>query len=56
MTQIPPTIRLYMQNDHCFETSATTFAIRENRIAFDPTCFYPGGGGQPPDTDMLKSI
>jgi len=29
-------------------------AIQENRIAFDQTCFYPGGGGQPPDTGLIK--
>ena len=47
--RLSPTIRLYLQNDHCFETDATLLAIHENLIAFDQSCFHPGGGGQPPD-------
>jgi misacylated tRNA(Ala) deacylase len=49
MTSLPPTLRLYLQDDHRFETDATLLAIHENLIAFDQTCFHPGGGGQPPD-------
>lgn len=44
-----PTIRLYWQDDHCFETDASVVAIESDAVAFDQTCFYPGGGGQPPD-------
>jgi misacylated tRNA(Ala) deacylase len=51
---IPPTTRLYLQDDHCFETEATVLAIRENLIAFDKTCFHPGGGGQPPDEGTIQ--
>lgn len=47
--QPPATKRLYLENDHCFEAEATVVAVRENSIAFDQTCFYPGGGGQPSD-------
>ena len=43
------TKRLYLDDDHCFEAEANVVAVRENSIAFDQTCFYPGGGGQPPD-------
>jgi misacylated tRNA(Ala) deacylase len=43
------TTRLYWQDDHCFEADATVVAVRENAVAFDQTCFYPGSGGQPPD-------
>jgi len=43
------TKRLYLEDDHCFEAEARVVAVRENAIAFDQTCFYPGGGGQPPD-------
>jgi misacylated tRNA(Ala) deacylase len=43
------TTRLYLLDDHCFEAEAVTVAVRENSVAFDQTCFYPGGGGQPPD-------
>jgi misacylated tRNA(Ala) deacylase len=54
MASIPPTIRLYLQDDHRFETEATVLAVRENLIAFDQTCFHPGGGGQPPDDGIVK--
>ena len=43
------TVRLYLDDDHCFETDATVVAVEGDRVAFDRTCFYPGGGGQPPD-------
>jgi misacylated tRNA(Ala) deacylase len=43
------TKRLYLDDDHCFETEASVVAVEGDRIAFDRTCFYPGGGGQPPD-------
>jgi misacylated tRNA(Ala) deacylase len=48
------TARLYLQDDHCFETDATIVAIGEKCIAFDQTCFYPGGGGQPPDEGSVR--
>jgi misacylated tRNA(Ala) deacylase len=43
------TKRLYLEDDHCFEAEAEVVAVQENAIAFDQSCFYPGGGGQPPD-------
>jgi len=43
------TRRLYLQDSHRFEADATVVAVRENAVAFDQTCFYPGGGGQPAD-------
>ena len=46
---LPATERLYLKDDHCFDTDATVIAVREAAAAFDRTCFYPGGGGQPPD-------
>ena len=51
---VRPTTRLYLQDDHCFEADATLVARRENELAFDQTCFYPGGGGQPPDTGVVR--
>jgi misacylated tRNA(Ala) deacylase len=51
---IPATVRLYLHNDHCFESAATILAVNENLIAFDQSCFYPGGGGQPPDEGIFK--
>lgn len=48
------TARLYLDDDHCFEADATVLAVRGNEIAFDRTCFYPGGGGQPPDQGQVR--
>lgn len=45
----PATDRLYWHDDHCFESDAIVLALQESAIAFDRTCFYPGGGGQPAD-------
>jgi len=44
-----PTVRLYLDDDHCFAADATVVAVSGEAIAFDRTCFYPGGGGQPAD-------
>jgi misacylated tRNA(Ala) deacylase len=49
----PPTLRLYLQDNQAFQASARILAIQENAIALDQTCFYPGGGGQPPDEGTL---
>jgi misacylated tRNA(Ala) deacylase len=51
------TKKLYLEDDHCFEAEARVVAVQENAIAFDQSCFYPGGGGQPPDEGsvMLQS-
>jgi misacylated tRNA(Ala) deacylase len=48
------TRRLYLQDDYCFETDASVVAVGENSVAFDQTCFYPGGGGQPPDQGSVR--
>jgi len=45
----PPTQALYLQDDHCFACDATLLAVEGNSLAFERSCFYPGGGGQPPD-------
>lgn len=47
---IPPTVRLYLDDDHQLATDATIVAARADALAFDRSPFYPGGGGQPPDT------
>jgi misacylated tRNA(Ala) deacylase len=46
---VPPTARLYLDNDHCFAAEARVVAVHDGAVAFDRTCFYPGGGGQPAD-------
>jgi misacylated tRNA(Ala) deacylase len=50
------TKRLYLDDDHCFESEAMVVAVQENSIAFDQTCFYPGGGGQPPDEGSVALL
>ena len=50
----PPTTRLYLQDSHCFESDAHIVAVRENSVAFDQSCFYPGGGGQPADEGSVR--
>src|SRR5262245_16762146 len=52
--QLPPTTRLYWEDDHCFEADATVIAVRAGALAFDRTCFYPGGGGQPADSGRVQ--
>jgi misacylated tRNA(Ala) deacylase len=51
---VPPTTRLYWQDDHCVEADARVVAVRGGALAFDRTCFYPGGGGQPPDEGTAR--
>lgn len=48
------TSRLYLEDDHCFEADANIVAVQADRVAFDRTCFYPGGGGQPPDEGSAR--
>jgi misacylated tRNA(Ala) deacylase len=48
------TKRLYLQDDYGFEADARVVAVHENSVAFDQTCFYPGGGGQPPDEGSVR--
>jgi misacylated tRNA(Ala) deacylase len=50
---LEPTERLYWQDDHCTECDATVTAVRDHELAFDRTCFYPGGGGQPADDGQI---
>jgi misacylated tRNA(Ala) deacylase len=53
-TRTPPTTRLYLQDSHCFESEARIVAVQENSVAFDQSCFYPGGGGQPADEGSVR--
>jgi misacylated tRNA(Ala) deacylase len=49
-----PTSRLYLDDDRCFEAEAVVVAVRDELLAFDRSCFYPGGGGQPPDEGSVQ--
>ena len=44
-----PTQRLYLQDPRVQQADATVVAVQGERVAFDRSLFYPGGGGQPPD-------
>ncbi len=48
------TIKLYLDDDHCFEADASVMAIKPDALACDRTCFYPGGGGQPSDEGRIS--
>jgi hypothetical protein len=50
----PPTTRLCLQDSHCFESDARIVAVRENYVAFDQSCFFPGGGGQSADEGSVR--
>lgn len=49
------TERLYWQDSYRADFSAIVLAIETNWCALSATTFYPGGGGQPPDTGHLTS-
>ena len=51
---MPATERLYLQDSYCFEAKAIVSAIQPDSLVFDRTCFYPGGGGQPPDEGFAR--
>jgi misacylated tRNA(Ala) deacylase len=47
------TARLYWEDAYQSEFTANVLATAEGWCALSATAFYPGGGGQPPDTGML---
>jgi misacylated tRNA(Ala) deacylase len=50
---ITATRRLYWQDDYCFFAEATILAVDDQRLLFDQTPFFPGGGGQPADSGWV---
>jgi misacylated tRNA(Ala) deacylase len=48
-----PTTRLYLADDESLACDAVILAVKERALACDRTCFYPGGGGQPPDIGTI---
>ena len=44
---------LYQTDSYLAETTATVVAVDGQAVALDRTIFYPGGGGQVPDTGAL---
>ena len=47
------TTRLYWEDAYQSEFTASVLAAAEDWWALSATAFYPGGGGQPPDTGVL---
>ena len=47
------TILLCHEDGYMKEFDATVSAVTEKGVVLDRTAFYPGGGGQPPDTGHL---
>src|SRR6476646_1367113 len=47
------TLRLELGDATLREWEATVLASGEDGIVLDRSAFYPGGGGQPPDTGVL---
>jgi misacylated tRNA(Ala) deacylase len=48
------TTRLYLDDGDLLSCVATVTAVAQDAVSFDQTCFFPGGGGQPPDTGMVR--
>ena len=46
---------LCYQDSYLQEFTATVTAVTGKGVVLDRTAFYPGGGGQPPDTGILKA-
>jgi misacylated tRNA(Ala) deacylase len=49
------TTRLYWEDAYRSEFTASVLATAEGWCALSATAFYPGGGGQPPDTGVLMT-
>jgi Ser-tRNA(Ala) deacylase AlaX len=45
---------LYLHDSYLKEFDAPVVAVDGVAVALDRTAFYPGGGGQPPDTGSLR--
>jgi misacylated tRNA(Ala) deacylase len=54
MMRMAASERLYLQDSYCFEAEALVSAVRPDCLAFNRTCFYPGGGGQPADEGLAR--
>ncbi len=49
------TILLCYDDSYLREFDATVVGVADKGVVLDRTAFYPGGGGQPPDTGTLRS-
>jgi misacylated tRNA(Ala) deacylase len=51
---VTATTRLYLDDGDLLSCVAGVTAVVEDAVSFDQTCFFPGGGGQPPDTGAAR--
>lgn len=49
------TIALYYEDAYLAEFDADIVQVEGDRVRLDRTAFYPGGGGQPADTGVLRA-
>ncbi len=50
------TARLYLSDPYCRQFEAAVTEVRGEWVSLDRTAFYPGGGGQVPDTGSLAGV
>ncbi|MFQ6076465.1 MAG: alanyl-tRNA editing protein, partial [Candidatus Bathyarchaeia archaeon] len=50
------TMQLYHQKPYAKHSKAKATKITGTQVTLDQTPFYPGGGGQPPDTGTINGI
>jgi misacylated tRNA(Ala) deacylase len=50
---LPATERLYLDAPHALVSRGRVLAVDAGTVALERSCFYPGGGGQPPDQGVL---
>ena len=48
------TEKLYLTDAYCFGNEAEVLEAAGREVVFEATCFYPGGGGQPPDSGSIS--
>jgi alanyl-tRNA synthetase len=51
---LPPTKKLYFDNDKLFDFKAKVLKVEGNKVVLDQTAFYPRGGGQEPDHGSME--
>ena len=49
------TEQLYLRDSYLREFDATVVGVADKGVVLDRTAFYPGGGGQPPDSGVLRA-
>jgi len=50
------TDKLYLADAYCFANDAEVIEVVGHDIVLSATCFFPGGGGQPPDSGAISIL